>query len=47
MAELVGHYRKYDAGADREAVLRTSDAYACAYDHLYPLLPDCRACGCV
>lgn len=29
-----------------ERILRSSDAYDIAYDHLYDLLPGCRDCGC-
>jgi hypothetical protein len=37
-----------DATGNRwEQVLRTSDAYDMAYDHLYALLPDCSRCNCL
>lgn len=46
----VGHFRSARPAAnttpEQEAVLRSSEAYDVAYQHLYRLMPDRRNCGC-
>lgn len=47
---LVGWYRspgRQEPTSETEAVLRSVEAFDCAYDHLYHLLPDCRNCSCL
>ena len=42
MHRLVGSYVRKD-----NPRLITSEAYDCAYHHLYDILPDCRNCACI
>ena len=46
--DLLGVWRRPVAGEPAELAekLSRSAAYEVAFEHLYPLLPPCRACGC-
>lgn len=41
LEQLVGWHRKIGS-----EVLRSSEAYMVATNHLYSLMPDCKGCGC-
>jgi hypothetical protein len=47
LPRLVGRHRPKNANDPNDELLRSSEAYDCAYDALYLSLPGCKDCACM